>query len=253
MSRLQGSLAGEERLRWLGERLEQDGSVSIDDAAATLGVSEMTIRRDLAELEERGTARRVRGGAKAVGPQTFAERRTTMTQAKGRIAAKLATLIPSTGAVTFDASSTVMRFATSLRGARDLSILTNGPDTFDALRDRVGVTPLLTGGRLEPRTGSLVGPLACWTVAQFAAQCFVTSAAALDPTTGAHEANLDEADVKRAMANRAERVVLAADSSKLGRRSLAVGLEWDHVDLLVTELRTDDPRLAPYRELVDIL
>jgi len=253
MSRLQGSLAGEERLRWLSERLDQEGSVAIYEAAATLGVSEMTIRRDLAELEDRGTARRVRGGAKAVGPQPFAERRASMTRAKGRIAGKLAALIPSTGAVTFDASSTIMRFATSLRDARDLSILTNGPDTFDALRDQAGVTPLLTGGRLEARTGSLVGPLACWTVAQFAAQCFISSAAALDPVAGALEASIEEADVKRAMASRAERVVLAADSSKLGRRALAVGLEWDRIDLLVTELRPDDARLAPYRDVVEIL
>jgi len=253
MSRLQGSLAGEERLRWLGERLEHDGSISIYEAAAVLGVSEMTIRRDLAELEERGTARRVRGGAKAVGPQPFAERRATGARAKGRIAAKLATLIPTTGAVTFDASSTVVRFAAGLRDARDLSVLTNGPDTFDALRDRAGVTPLLTGGRLEPRTGSLVGPLACWTVAQFAVQYFVTSAAALDPLAGALEASIEEADVKRAMATSAEHVVLAADSSKLGRRALAVGLEWDRVDLLVTELDPNDARLTPYRDVVEIV
>ena len=253
MSRLQGSLAGEERLRWLGERLEQDGSVAIYEAAATLGVSEMTIRRDLAELEERGTARRVRGGAKAVGPQSFAERRGTMSRAKGRIAAKLTSLIPTTGAVTFDASSTVMRFAAGMQDTRDLSVLTNGPDTFDALQDRVGVMPLLTGGRREPRTGSLVGPLACWTVAQFAAQYFVTSAAALDPISGALEASIDEADVKRAMASNAERIVLAVDSSKLGRRALAVGLEWDRVDVLVTELRADDPRLATYHDVVEIL
>ena len=146
-----------------------------------------------------------------------------------------------------------MRFAAGLREARDLSVLTNGPDTFDALRDRTGVTPLLTGGRLEPRTGSLVGPLACWTVAQFAAQYFVTSAAALDPVSrrarGQHRGSRREARD----GERAEHVVLAADSSKLGRRALAVGLEWDRVDLLVTELRPDDARLAPYRDVVEIL
>ena len=60
---LQGTLASEERLRWLSETLTADGSVTIAAAAEALGVSDMTIRRDLAELEERGTARRVRGGA----------------------------------------------------------------------------------------------------------------------------------------------------------------------------------------------
>src|SRR5918994_8013684 len=103
---VRGSLAAADRLAWLGARLEQDGTVAIAHAAAALGVSEMTIRRDLAELEERGTARRVRGGARAVGPQTFAERHDVASPAKSRIAAKLAGLVPASGAVAFDASST---------------------------------------------------------------------------------------------------------------------------------------------------
>ena len=78
MTVVQGALASEARLRWLHERLIADGAVTIGAAAAALGVSEMTIRRDLAELEERGTARPVRAaGRPAVGPQPFAERRDT--------------------------------------------------------------------------------------------------------------------------------------------------------------------------------
>jgi DeoR family fructose operon transcriptional repressor len=67
LSTVQG-VAVEERLRWLTEHLRATGAVSIPDAASALRVSEMTIRRDLAELEERGTARRVRGGAVPIGP-----------------------------------------------------------------------------------------------------------------------------------------------------------------------------------------
>ena len=74
MSNVQGTVAGEERLRWLLEKLGADGFVTIAAAAEALGVSEMTIRRDLIELEERGTARRVRGGAKTIAPLSFAER-----------------------------------------------------------------------------------------------------------------------------------------------------------------------------------
>jgi DeoR family fructose operon transcriptional repressor len=253
MSTLQGTLAAEERLRWLTARLDDTGSVAIAEAATALGVSEMTIRRDLTELEERGTARRVRGGAQAIGPRTFAERRGSMARAKARIAAKLAPLVPALGAVAFDASSTVMRLANALGQARDLVVLTNGPDTFDALQGQPGVAPLLTGGRLEPRTGSLVGPLACRATGQLALQRLFASAAAVDPGSGGLEATLDEAEVKRSMAIVAEHVVLAADSSKLGRRAVAVGLDWDLVDVLVTELDPVDERLDRYRDLVDIL
>src|SRR4051812_21589879 len=112
MAVTQGTLASEDRLRWLRERLAAEGSVTIGDAAVALRVSEMTIRRDLADLEERGAARRVRGGARLVGPERFDERRNVRTKAKGRIAAKLAAMVPAAGAVAFDASSTVMRVAT---------------------------------------------------------------------------------------------------------------------------------------------
>jgi DeoR family transcriptional regulator, fructose operon transcriptional repressor len=252
MNKSQSSLAAEERLRWLSDQLEESGSIAIYDAATTLGVSEMTIRRDLTELEERGAARRVRGGARAVGPQTFSERRETMGRAKAKIAAKLAEFVPQTGAVAFDASSTVMRLATGLASARDLVVLTNGPDTFTALQGQSGVTPLITGGRLESRTGSLVGPLACWAATQLAVQCFFASAATVDPRSGSLETTLEEAEVKRSMAAAGAQVVLGVDSSKLGQTAVAVGLEWDRIDVLVTELDPDDARLAPYRDLAEL-
>lgn len=251
MTTLQGTLAADQRLGWLNDRLMSVGSVTIAEAAAALGVSEMTIRRDLVELEGRGTARRVRGGARSIGPRSFAERHRTAARAKSQIASKLGELLPSRGTVAFDASSTVMRLSRSLGNAQDLTILTNGPDTFGALQDLPGVTPLLTGGRLEPRTGSLVGPLAYRSVTNVSVQVFFTSAAAVSPR-GALEATLEEAEVKRGLAAGAERVVLGVDSSKLDSRSVALGLEWDQVDLLVTELDPADARLAPYRDLVEL-
>ena len=91
MTIVQGTLASEERLRWLSDQLAQHGAVSIAEAAQALGVSEMTIRRALAELEERGTARRVRGGARALGPRRFEDRRHTAVRAKAKIAASSST------------------------------------------------------------------------------------------------------------------------------------------------------------------
>jgi DeoR family fructose operon transcriptional repressor len=225
--------------------------VTIAAAAAALAVSEMTIRRDLAELEERGAARRVRGGARAVGPQPFATRHGVAVRAKARIAVKLVERVPSTGTVALDASSTVLRLATSLE-ARDLSVLTNGPDTFRALQGVAGVHPLLTGGRLDPQTGSLVGPLACRSATQLVVDAFVLSAAAVDPAAGALEATLEEAEVKRALASVAGCVILAVDVGKLARRAPAVGVGWDRIDVLVTDVDPSDARLRPYRGLVEL-
>lgn len=250
---MQGTVASEARRQWLDERLAADGAVTISVAAQVLGVSEMTVRRDLAELEERGTARRVRGGATAIGPEPFARRHSTAPRAKSRIAAKLAALVPTSGVIAFDASSTVMRLSSRLGAGRDLTIVTNGPDTFAALQGQAGIAPLLTGGQLEPRTGSLVGTLTCRAAEQLAVDLFITSAAAVHPDGGTSEATLEESEVKRTIASSAAKVVLAVDASKLERRANAVGLDWDVIDLLVTDLQPRDDRLARYRGLTELL
>jgi DeoR family fructose operon transcriptional repressor len=226
--------------------------VRIDQLAVELGVSEMTVRRDLDELEALGVARRVRGGAVAVGPEPFAERHRHNARAKSRIADKLLELIPDRGIIAFDASSTVYRLATRLDGARDLVVVTNGLDTFQGLGGKAGVVATLTGGSVEPRTGSLVGPVAIRSAGDYLFDVFVCSAAALDPTVGSSEASLEEAHVKRALSSASSRIVLAVDHTKLGTRAQARMFTLDEIDLLVTDLEPDDERLDPYRRQVKL-
>ena len=247
------NLATEERLSWLGTQLDNHGTVRIGPAAQQLGVSEMTIRRDLLELEGLGVARRVRGGAVAVGPVSFEGRRQTRAKAKSRIAAKLRPLIPATGAIGLDSSSTVLRLAGLLDRARDLVVVTNGRDAFGALQGKPGISPVLTGGSLEVHTGSLVGPLACTGATSVLLHRMFISAAALDPRLGSSETTINDAEVKKAMATVASDVVLAVDAAKLNTRALAPALAWDRITTLVTDLEPGDPRLEPYRAHVSIL
>lgn len=245
--------AQHKRLAAIEERLAAHGTVRINELAAELGMSEMTIRRDLDELEAIGVARRVRGGAVPVGPETFDERHRHNARAKARIADKVAGLLPSTGTVAIDASSTVHRVAATLEGARDLVIVTNGLDTFEVLQDRPGVTPTLTGGISEPRTGSLVGPLARRSAEDFLFDLFICSAAALDPTMGSSEASMAEAEAKRAFAGNSARTVLAVDHTKLGTRAPARTFAFDALALLVTDLDPNDEWLDPYRASIKLL
>lgn len=225
----------------------------VADLAERFGVSEMTIRRDLEELEQLGVVRRVRGGARPVGPRPFRERHRRNAQAKARIAEKLLPLVPELGAVAFDASTTVMALASRIEGARRLAIVTNSVETFQVLDGRPGIQPILTGGSYEPATGSLVGPVACEAARSFAFARFFTSAAAVDETIGATEAAIEEAQVKAAIAEGASEVILAVDSSKLGRRSVARTFNLRRLTAMVTELVRDDPRLDLYRGDVELL
>jgi DeoR family transcriptional regulator, fructose operon transcriptional repressor len=242
-----------ERLDAIKARVESDGRVKVSELAVDLDVSEMTIRRDLDVLAERGVVQRVRGGATAIGPQRFAERFGHQARAKDKIAAKLVTLIGDSGAIGVDASTTLQRLAGVVRGARDLTILTNGPECFSSLQDLPGVTPLLTGGHLDRRTGSLVGPLAVRSARDLLLRRLFVSAAGLDPQHGTTEATLEEADVKRALADVSAQVVVAVDHSKLGHCGPARCLEIDRIDVLVTDLDSNDARLDPYRKKLKIL
>ena len=86
-----------------------------------------------------------------------------------------------------------------------------------------------------------------------AVHTFFASAAATRPRFGALEATLEEAEVKRSLAAGAHHVVLAVDSSKLDGPGVALGVEWDRIDTLVTELHPSDERLVPYQQLCRIL
>jgi DeoR family fructose operon transcriptional repressor len=247
------SLDALDRLQQIEATIRSEGRVKISDAATRFGVSEMTIRRDLDALAEQGVVQRIRGGAMAIGPQPFAERFSRHVRAKDRIAAKLLPLVGHGGAIGLDASTTLQRLAVNLRAVRDLTVVTNGQDTFAALQDRPGVTALLTGGRLDPRTGSLVGPLATRTAREMLLRRLFVSAAALHPDDGTSEATLEDAEVKLALADVAGEVVVAVDSSKLDHRAPARALRPEQVRTLVTELDPDDVRLDPYRDRWELL
>lgn len=244
------NLESMDRLGLIRKRLDVDGRVRVVQLASELDVSEMTIRRDLEALVDEGVAFRVRGGAVAVGPQQFAARAEQHARAKSRIADKLVDLVGAGGAIGIDASSTLQRLATRLAPARDLTVITNGLDTFRSLQGHPGVTALLTGGELDESTGSLVGPLATRTARDVMLRRLFVSASALDPTLGSSESTLLDAEVKLGLAGAAAEVVLAVDSSKLGHRAPARCFRLDAVAVLVTELDPADPRLDPYRDHV---
>lgn len=241
------------RLNWLRQRLLSDGEVRATAAMKEFGVSSMTVRRDLLALVASGEAHRVRGGAVVAGPAAFTDRSRLHARAKARIAAKLLELLPTSGAIAVDSSSTMACFARLIASAQDLIVVTNGIEAFDALGGKTGVRPILTGGEREPRTGSLVGPTAARVARSYAYRVCFLSASAVHAKRGATEPCPGEAEIVRAFAESSRKVVLGADATKLGTEDSAVSLSWPEIDLLVTELSPNAHRLDPFRDLVDVL
>jgi DeoR family fructose operon transcriptional repressor len=248
-----GSTGSERRREHLLSALERDSVIRLSAAAAELGVSNMTIRRDLDRLAEEGLVRRVRGGAvPVVGPRPFAERTAIRQRAKATIAAKALPLVPRSGWVAFDASSTVATLAARIGPRSALSVMTNSYQAFAAMKALPGVTPVLTGGEPERTTDSLVGPIAVAAAESVRYRRFFASARAVDPEFGTSEVSLQEATIKRTFGRMAAEVVLCIDSSKLFQQSTATCVALSAASVMITELEPGDRRLDPFRDLVDL-
>lgn len=247
-----GSVQAENRRERIVAMLGEHGAIELEAAATRLGVSPMTVRRDLDELEAAGLLRRVRGGAvRIAGPQPFGARRATNARAKEAIAAKALAFVPADGSIAIDASSTTGMLATLVRDRAGLTTVTNSVENFQAMQPGQGVRAVLVGGEQEPTTGSLVGPLAAQFARSLSYSAFFSSAAALD-ADGTSEVSLSESHLKQAFAERADRVILCIDSTKLGRRSLAAALPLRRIDVVVTELDPQDGALDALRGLVEV-
>ncbi|WP_440709136.1 DeoR/GlpR family DNA-binding transcription regulator [Herbiconiux sp. YIM B11900] len=259
------AVIGAERRERLLARLERSGVIRLEEAAAELGVSTMTVRRDLEGLELEGVVVRVRGGAvPTVKARSFAERQGADDQAKTEIARKALDLVPTTGTIAVDASSTAAHLLAQLRtgtnattgattgATTDLVIATNSAHNHGLARAQRGVRSILIGGELEPRTESFVGPIACASAALLNYDRFFTSAAAADLEHGTSETIIEEAQVKREFLRASRETVLLINSAKLGKHAAAVAVPWDRISIVVTELDPSDPRLDELRPLVEL-
>lgn len=152
-----------QRLSELVEVLRRDGRVDVATAAAEFGTAELTIRRDLDVLVERGVARRVRGGAVNLlmrGEELpYAMREIELTGSKRRIAAAVAGLIADGEAVGLDSGTTVAETARALADRR-LTVLPLSLHAAMALAGSPSVRLMLPGGEARPGELAMVGPLA---------------------------------------------------------------------------------------------
>lgn len=248
-----GSAESEDRRRQLLDALEQESVIRLTDAADSLGVSAMTIRRDLADLEAEGLLRRVRGGAISVlRPRPFEERRSVRSRAKEIIADKALAFVPRFGSIALDSSTTVGIMASKLGPRSGLIVATNSYPTYVTINGTVGVTPILIGGEPEESTGAFVGPLAVQTAQSLRYGRFFASSSAVVAESGTTEVSLAEAQMKQVFAKASKEIVLCVDSSKLNQEATAAALELSQITVLITELAPNDSRLDKFRDYVEL-
>ncbi|MFI9549936.1 DeoR/GlpR family DNA-binding transcription regulator [Streptomyces sp. NPDC052016] len=246
--------------RWkaLLELLVERGRLDVEDAAAELAVSAATIRRDLDQLAEQQMLVRTRGGAVVHGVSyELPLRYKTARQAsqKQRIARAVAGLVAPGEAVGLTGGTTTTEVARALAARGDLAdgspaltVVTNALNIAGELAVRPKFKIVVTGGVARAQSYELVGPLADGVLGQITVDVAVLGVVAFDVTHGAAAHDEAEAAVNRMLCERAERVVVAADSSKLGRRAFARICAADAVDTLVTDAAADPTAARRFEE-----
>jgi DeoR/GlpR family transcriptional regulator of sugar metabolism len=248
-------LAAERHARIVAE-LERREAVRVAELAASLGVSEMTIRRDIEHLEEQGLARRVHGGAARPTDVGFAEpgfavKSEHRPDAKGAIAQRALDLVRPGATIFVTAGTTTFAFARLLAAVPDLTVATNSIKVAEALGSPAqgGVRTILTGGERTP-SEALVGPLATATLAALHVETCFMGVHGLHPRSGLTTPNMLEAEVNRAAAEAAARLVVLADHSKYGLVSLAKILPLDAIDTLITDEGLSEAAIEELRQSV---
>jgi DeoR family transcriptional regulator, fructose operon transcriptional repressor len=219
--------------------IRQEKRVSVTSLADRFAVVGETIRRDLADLEQRGLVRRVHGGAiaveRVVSEPPIEARHDLMRPEKERIALAALAELPAEGSAFIEAGSTTWFLAGVLPADCTLTIVTNGGYIATALARHPGLTVLSVGGRVRPRSLACVDDWALETLSRLRVTVAFLGTNGISLENGLTTPDPAEAAVKRAMLSIAGHTVLLADHSKIGVASLLRYGDVHQVDTLITD------------------
>ncbi len=244
-------LLAEQRQAVIREWLKRDGRVLAAQLAANFGVSEDTVRRDLRELAARDECRRVYGGALPPAPLdgSLNERLVQDRSRKILLGRAIARTIMPGSSLFIDAGSTNLAVAEALPVDAGLTVITNAPSIACALQDKAGVSVVLLGGRLDPASGACLGAQTLREAERMRPSVLVLGACGVAADAGITSHDLEEADLKALVAERAGEIAVAATNEKLGTAASFHVAPIDRRLRLFVEHDCPSGALAPFEAL----
>ena len=235
------------------EMLQKKQSVTIRDLARILGVSEMTVRRDLARLERGGEVRRTHGGAMVAERMAFefdfAARRRARRKAKQAIAKEAAKFIKPGHRIILDTGTTTLELAYLLKEFKNLTVITPSLAVASVLQFSPGIQTLLLGGIIRRGSPDLTGMVTETNLAIFAADIAFQGADGIDLDGKLYNADTRIASVDRKIRQHAERTYVLADSSKIGKTALMAHGLLNEVEALITDKQIDPTHHKAFEEM----
>ncbi|MFH8793454.1 DeoR/GlpR family DNA-binding transcription regulator [Streptomyces sp. NPDC017941] len=241
------NLLAEQRRALILDEVRRRGGVRVNELTRKLGVSDMTVRRDLDALARQGVLEKVHGGAVPVAEASthepgFEAKSGLELSAKEDIARTAASLVAPGTAIALSGGTTTYALAHQLLDVPDLTVVTNSvrvADVFHSAQRSSGrrqgaATVVLTGGVRTP-SDSLVGPVADQAIAALHFDVLFLGVHGISAKAGLSTPNLAEAETNRRLVQSARRVVVVADHTKWGTVGLSSFAALGQVDTLVTD------------------
>lgn len=240
-------LAAVDRRHRILERIAEDQTIHVGELARALDVSEMTIRRDIRGLERDGFVRQTYGGATAHITKSldiaFNARALQHTREKRRIGMRATHLLGDARVIFVGIGTTAEQFARFLPVHPGLLVVTPSLPTASLLGTRP-VDVIALGGSVRRDELTCVGPAAAATLGRFRFDLAVIGAAGLSARWGLTELDDADAEIQRLAIERAARIVVIADGSKIGMAGNAVVADAALIRTLVTDDGAPAPELA---------
>ena len=225
--------------------VDRSGGARVSELVDVLGVSDMTVRRDIEALAAKGLVVKVHGGATAMGGRSaeepgFRAKSEMSPMLKSAIARVAAGLISPGASIAISAGTTTFAVAHEILNVPNLTVVTNSPQVADLLHNsqRDDLTVVLTGGVRTP-SDALAGPVADASLGSLHVDTLILGVHGIDPVAGLTTPNLIEAATNRALIATARRVIVVADHSKWGIIGLSTIATLDQVDILVVDAELD--------------
>ena len=234
------SLSLFERQQQILAQLQQERRVSVSDLSDHFGVSTVTIRADLSDLEERGALTRTRGGAVLLSPMIepepgFAQRRIARSEEKQRMGGAAAALVHDGEAIALDASTSALAIAGRIKGRRELTVVTNGLMIAIELADATGISVVLPGGILRGEAFSLVSGMGDALLSQVNISKGFFGARGFTVAEGLTDVDNYEVEMKRDLVAACKEVIAVVDSSKWGHLAVASFAPTERLGRIITD------------------
>lgn len=215
----------EERQEKILELLRKNHRISNTELIQMFGVSGTTIRIDLTEMEQRGLLTRTHGGAiikeeSVFGEDSISSRREKNKELKEQVAAKARTEIKEGDTILLDSGTTALELAVLLKDVMNLTVITNDLQIALVLQKCPDIHLILLGGRVRNSFECTVGGMGIRALEELSVDKAFMTTNALSAAKGATTPNIDNAEIKRAMMQIANKKYLLCDSGKAGAKTV---------------------------------